>query len=33
MDAIDIIMIVFLAGVIVVTAIGFYRYNQTDKNE
>ncbi len=31
MGTLDIVMIVFLVGVVVVSAIGFYKYNKSDK--
>lgn len=33
MELLDIVMILFVVGVVVVSAIGFYRFNQTDEKE
>ena len=30
MDLLEVAMIVFIVGVVIVSAIGFYRFNQTD---
>lgn len=32
MESLDIVMIVFLVCVVVVSAIGFYRFNKSDEN-